>query len=150
MKYRHEVHKYILEEDELYNTGIKGYDIDTQFIKLSPDGIMLLRKGYQSDGPSGPTVDTPWTIPAAFGHDAGYDLIQMGLLPMEYQHVFDGLFYQLLIRDGNIWADRKPTILRPILKKWVENRALLWYTGVYDFGKSSCNPKNIEQILEAP
>jgi len=150
MKYRKELHKYFLEEDERYVTEIKGYDIDTQFIKLSPDGIMLLRKGYQSDGPSGPTWDSPWTIPAAFGHDAGYDLIEMELLPLEYQHVFDGLFYLWLIRDGNIWANRKPIIIRSVLKKWAENRARVWYEAVYYLGKSSCNPKNREPILEAP
>ena len=151
MKYRKELHKYTLCEDRTTGTGIKGHDIDTQFIKLSPDGELLLRTGYQSDGPSGPTPDYVWTIPGAFDHDAGYDLIQMGLLPMECKETFDALAYWRWLKDGYTWAERQPVIIRSILKKLVVERQMqLWYNAVYYLGKPACEPKNLEPILEAP
>jgi len=38
------------------------------------EGRMLLKAGFRSDGPSGPTIDTDDFLPGAFIHDGGYKL----------------------------------------------------------------------------
>lgn len=150
IEYIEEVHKYTLRGDALFNTGITGYDIDTQFIKLSPDSMMLIRKGYGWDGPSGPTIDSSYTMQGSLVHDAGYDLIEMGLLPMSLREKFDALLYAQCIADAKIVSERYPTPIRQIIYWHAERRILLWYNAVCDFAAFAADPKNAPKILTAP
>jgi len=150
IKYIEEPHKYTLAEDAYYRTGIKGFDIDTHFIKLSSDGLMLIRKDYGWDGASGPTIDTKDTMQGSLVHDAGYDLIKAGLLPKEYKGVFDAMLYAQCVADAKYRISKKPAILRPLLEKQAERRFLTWYNAVYYAADFACDPKNAPKILEAP
>jgi len=74
IKYR-EGYKYVLHETYSVQTSIRPpADIITPFITLTASGLLILRAGYASDGPSGPTIDTKNFIRGAFGHDADRDL----------------------------------------------------------------------------
>lgn len=132
MKYR-AGYKYQLYEDEQFITGIYGKNIKTDFIELFANGVLIGRKGYAWDGASGPTIDTKNSMRAALVHDMGYQLMREGLLTLDYKEYFDGLFYLTLRQDGMSYL-----------------RALVWYNGVYKFGKSSTLPENDRPILEAP
>jgi hypothetical protein len=132
MKYR-KGYKYQLYEDETFRTGIKGFEIRSDFITLMPDGILTCKKGYAWDGASGPTWDTPSSMRGSLIHDAGYQLMREGHLPLDYKVVFDGLFYLTLIHDG-----------------MNKVRAWVWYKGVLWFAKGATLPEHDRPILVAP
>jgi hypothetical protein len=132
VKYR-EGYKYQVYEDEEFITGIHGKEIHTDFIDLFANGVLICRKGYAWDGASGPTWDTPSSMRGSLIHDAGYQLMREGCLPLDYKVVFDGLFYLTLIHDG-----------------MTHIRAWLWYKGVILFGKGSTLPEHDRPILVAP
>jgi hypothetical protein len=132
MKYR-EGYKYQLYEDESFITGIYGKHIKTDFIELFPNGVLMGRKGYAWDGPSGPTFDTKNSLRPSLGHDMGFQLIREGLLDPEYKDVFDGLFYIWLRADGMNHL-----------------RAYVWFKAVSWFAGEACKPENDRKILEAP
>ena len=124
MKYR-AGYKYQLYEDESCQVDIHGFNIDTQFIKLTPDGVLTAKKGYAWDGASGPTIDDKTNMRAALIHDAGYQLMSEGLIPLSYRSYIDELFYDLLLKDG------MPKI-----------RAIIWYNAVRRFASDSALPEN--------
>ena len=97
-----------------------GHTVNTQFIDLSPDGMLTIRKGYASDGPSGPTIDTKTFMRGAFVHDALYQLMREGHLPRELKNDADRELQRWCIADG-MWKIRA---------WWV-------YRGVKKFGTSS-------------
>lgn len=51
-------YKYQLMEQYSFDVAIKEYEIDTPYLSLGNDGILIIKKGYAWDGPSGPTIDT--------------------------------------------------------------------------------------------
>lgn len=126
-------YKYQVYEDETFVTGIHGKEIYTDFISLFANGALICRKGYAWDGASGPTWDSKSSMRASLLHDAGYQLMREGHLPLDYKVVFDGLFYLTLIHDGMSRV-----------------RAYVWYKGVLLFGKGSTMPENDREILVAP
>jgi hypothetical protein len=77
-------YKYQIRKNHHFQTNIRGFEANTQFIKLSKEGLLSILNGYACDGPSGPTIDTPIFLYAAFIHDALYQLIRMGHLPFPF------------------------------------------------------------------
>jgi len=75
--------KYQLEEDFVVRTEILVNRVvdDGAFLRLMPDGWLLIRKGYAWDGPSGPTFDTDDFMIGSLVHDAFYQMLRRGLLP---------------------------------------------------------------------
>jgi hypothetical protein len=132
MKYR-KGYKYQLYEDETFRTGIKGFEIRSDFITLMPDGMLTCKKGYAWDGASGPTWDSKSSMRGSLIHDAGYQLMREGHLPLDYKVVFDGLFYLQLLDDG--------------MNRY---RAWIWYKSVLWFAKGSTLPEHDRPILTAP
>ncbi len=133
IKYYEEV-KYQLAEDITLMTGIiPPQPIDTLFIALDMDGKMTIREWYCWDGPSGPTIDTPTSMPGSLFHDGGYQLIREGFLPMEYREKFDQLLHDICEADG--------------MYSW---RADLWKEAVERFAQSAAEWKNERKVLTAP
>lgn len=66
---------------------------------------ITLRKGYASDGPSGPTIDTKNFMRGAFRHDSGYQLIQLGIYPQSSKDAWDRQLQADCIEDG-MWKIR--------------------------------------------
>lgn len=125
--------KYQLDGNFSIQTEITGETIETDYISLSEGGLLTLKHGYASDGPSGLTIDTRNSIRAAFVHDALYYLIRNRLIDMKWKKYADQLFYQLLLEDG-MW----------------EPRAYLWYCGVRWRGAESLYPSKERLVLRAP
>ncbi|MFH0814287.1 MAG: hypothetical protein V2A69_15840, partial [Pseudomonadota bacterium] len=51
-------YKYQLVQPYIHDIEIKGYEVDSPYLKLGPNGVLEMSKGYAWDGPSGPTIDT--------------------------------------------------------------------------------------------
>lgn len=74
--------------------------IITEHIELSPDGKLAIKAGYAWDGPSGPALDTPSGMRASLVHDALYQLMRMGLLPILWRKEADLELRRIAREDG--------------------------------------------------
>lgn len=129
-------YKYQLVEPLLLNVssqGIVGFSAETDWITLDPYGMLLLKKGYASDGPSGPSIDTKSFMRGAFGHDALYQLIREGYIPITYRKNADMFLYYTCISDGMLVA-----------------RAMYVYSAVRLFGEPNCISGNERKVIIAP
>ncbi len=132
--YYQEGFKYQLRRKVKVKTKIKGYRVSGRFFYyLYPDGTLIIQRGYAWDGPSGPTIDTPDSLPASLVHDVFYEMMRKGLLPRKLRKEVDYDFYKRLIKDGMHWA-----------------RATVWQTAVRLGAKGASLPKNLKKVLVAP
>jgi len=94
-------YKYQLEETYKAATGILGLSGGNDFVWIEPDGFMTIRRGYAWDGASGPAIDTPSFMRGALKHDAGYQLIRLGVLSKdEHRKRIDELLRETVLEDG--------------------------------------------------
>jgi len=131
----------------LYTTGYKhrterAYTLQTGivppvacgngFVSLDMAGGMAIAPQYSWNGASGPVWETRNSIIASAFHDAGYQMMREGLVPLSYRAQFDDLLYRTLVAAG-MW---------PL-------RAAVWHLAVTKFGLKHALPHDPE-ILEAP
>lgn len=64
---------------------------------------LTIPEGWEWDGPSGPTLDTPNNLLPSLVHDALYTLGNQGLLDESCRSYADDVFYQLLRQEGVGW-----------------------------------------------
>ena len=152
-------YRYQLAEDYYAMIDIFHYqDIDTEFINLTKHGLLWVKKGYASDGPSGPTkivcdiLTILGLIPfigriflwhkrkvletimrGAVGHDACYELLRKGLLPPEARLPVDKELKKACLKDG-----------------MSKIRAWYVYRGVRRFAGYASDPKNEKRTYHAP
>lgn len=101
IRFTQDTYKYQLKEDYSVAVDIKDHNVDTTFLALDPTGLLLIRKGYVWDGPSGPTYDTPSFMRAALVHDSLYELMRNGHLDNEkYRIVADQTMRKIAKQDG--------------------------------------------------
>jgi hypothetical protein len=104
MKYIHyrSGYKYQLAADFSIVVDVHPTEpIETEFIRLEPDGTLFIRSGYAWDGPSGPTIDTKKTfMRGSVVHDALYQLIRFKKLPPETREQADIALHQICREDG--------------------------------------------------
>ena len=127
-------YKYQLSYD--YNIHIPIFPkkvIITDFISLTINGYLTVRKDYAWDGPSGPTIDTKSFMRGSLVHDVLYQLIREGLLPKEYRERADELLGTICLEDGML----------KIRAWWV-------YRSVRRLAGFAANPKNKKEIIQAP
>jgi hypothetical protein len=98
MKYKRG-YKYQLVADEVFKTKIIGYSIDTPFVRLTLIGILTARHGYAWNG-ANVIPDSKEVLRGSCGHDAGYQLIQEGLLPFTERIYIDELLRTCCLEDG--------------------------------------------------
>ena len=135
MKYR-KGYKYQVADDDYIQTEIyPKHDIEIKFVSLSKKGLLRVKTGYASDGPSGPTIDRPRShvIRGAVFHDALYQLMRMELLDSYWRPFADRLAYQTWLKDG-MW-------------KW---RARQRYKAISKHASFAAEPKNKKKIYESP
>ena len=100
IKYRGS-YKYQLAETYTIKIPIRPrYSVVHDFLALDLSGVMTIKKGYCWDGCSGPTIDRKTTQRAGLEHDAGYQLIRIGVLPICDRAGFDRKFRHGLKTDG--------------------------------------------------
>lgn len=127
-------YKYqICSDFDIFVDIFPGENIDVEFISLQTDGLLTIKSGYASDGPSGPTIDTKNFMRGAFVHDALYQLIRMEKLSLSHRKQADKELRKICREDGMTW----------IRAWWV-------YKAVRFGGKDSALPENKKKVLIAP
>lgn len=114
LKYRNvKMFKYVVIEEYRHKTPFHHMDAKAPLIELLHDGTLVVSPGYFWDGPSGPTIDTQDSMRGSLVHDALFELMRRGLIPIESKQEADRLLETICIEDG----------MRP-------DRARLWYNMV--------------------
>ena len=126
-------YKYICQEDwqgqiNLYPTE----DIETPYCKLSMDGDISISRGYGSDGPSGPSIDTDTFMLGAWVHDALYQLLRDEALPQTYRQGADRVLVEICEAKGMNWFRRQYV-----------------YRSLRMFGSPAASPHNKKEVLIA-
>ena len=128
-------YKYQIVEE--YSTNIPIYpdsDIDSDYITLSSNGNIVIKKGYAWDGPSGPTFDTLNFMRCSLIHDALYQLMRANALDNTvYREPADRLLQKMCREDG----------MSSIRAWWV-------YKGLRLGGNPAADPANKKPIVKAP
>ena len=132
MRYR-SGYKYQLTQDTAATTEITDHEVETPYIKLHIDGVIVILEGYAWDGPSGPTIDTRSFMRGSLVHDALYQLLREGHLPPAYRLEADRTLRKICRQDG----------MSRIRSTWV-------YLAVRAFGKLSADPMRRKAELQAP
>ena len=130
IKYR-KGYKYQLAEDWTEQTKLTGFSAKTQFIELTPEGVLTAFSGYAWDGPSGPTVDDETNMEASLGHDVFYQLMRMGLIPLECRLFADTWFKNKCVE-----------------KKMPSLKASIWFSFLRKFAGWAADPKRAKKIYK--
>lgn len=158
MKYRKGV-KYTCAEDFSEFTGIHGTFYETEFGRLETNGKLTIKEGYACDGPSGPAIDSPQLMAAAFVHDFLYGLLRNGILRPEFRFEADMIFYKMAIRAGRVlvqrFRDRRSLgVLTPLVSMiyggWCRFRAWYCYSAVSLLAASAADPANRRKVITVP
>lgn len=124
-------YKYQTAFDYTFKTNIKPDQVvSDDFIVLSMNGELMIKKGYAWDGPSGPTFDTKNSMPASCKHDALFQLMRRGLLSRECKDEADAEFYQELLDAG-----------------MCKGRAWVWYMGVKYASKRATLAESVKRVF---
>jgi len=109
----------------------QGVRFKSEYIEVKGDRCRVSR-GYASDGPSGPTFDTPSFMRGAFEHDPLYQLLRMGVFPQECRQFADKAIIARAKKSGMWWPRR-------------------WWThaGLKLFGANAASPSSVKKILRA-
>lgn len=128
-------YKYQLVDEYVTDIDIKPKnDIVTDYVALSAEGKLTIRKSYAWDGPSGPTIDTLNFMRGSLVHDALYQLMRLEKLDRKiYRNPADRLLQKMCREDG----------MSSIRAWWV-------YRGVKYFGDPSADPANKKPVKKAP
>ena len=109
------------------------FPIFTSYLTLTSSGVLKIEAGYAWDGPSGPTVDSKNFMRGSLVHDALYQLIRLGKLPLETKQVADELLRTMCLEDG----------MSRIRASWV-------LLGVRLGGGASLLPEAEPEVISAP
>lgn len=115
-------------------TAILGYNIDTEFYSLTPDGVLTGKVGYAWDGASGwLTIQTKSNRRGSLFHDILYQMLRAGQLPHDpCFHLANEELRKICLRD-----------------KMMKFRADYFFKAVEDFGNAAAAIQP-EKILKAP
>lgn len=125
-------YKYQLAEDYTVKTDVLPDDVViTDFYTLTTGGVLLVKKGYSWDGPSGPALDTKDGMRGSLVHDVLYQAIGAKQLDMKWRKQADKELYRICREDGMLLI-----------------RAGYWYAAVRMAGGSIAEAD--DEILYAP
>lgn len=98
-------YKYLLLRTYTHKTPFVGYNCGNEYLWLLPDGTLVIRLGYRWDGASGPAIDTETFMRGSLVHDALYQLIREGFLPLDDRAWADLELRVICLEDG-MWPVR--------------------------------------------
>ncbi len=133
IKYRSGYKYQLVEEHQVKVSVVPADNIKTDFIELSTEGMLVIKKGYAWDGPSGPTLDTPNFMRGSLVHDALYQLLRNELIEQKWRDEADEELRRICCEDG------MPKIC-----------ARLVYMAVRKWGKVAASPESRKKIHKAP
>jgi len=106
------------------------------WLSLATNGLLIIKWGFPTDGPSGPTFDTPPTIKGATVHDALCQLAAQGLLG----EVTEKLRDQINAEADAVWDASG-------MSQW---RTEIWEAMLDRFGDFAMSPENRWAVIEVP
>lgn len=108
--------------------------IETDYISLDMNGLLIIKKGYAWDGPSGLAPDTRNFMRASLVHDALYQLMR----------------YQVL--DRTQYRKRSDKLLQTMCKEDEMNPIFAWfaYILVRIGGDQAAHYENKKKVIRAP
>jgi len=127
-------YKYQLVENYSVEVNIRPVEpIDMDYIALTADGLLTVKKSYAWDGPSGPTFDTKNFMRGSLVHDALYQLMRDGYLPATFREQADLELHRICREDGM-------------------SKFRAWYVllGVRKGAGFAVTPESRKPVLEAP
>lgn len=127
--------KYQLHEDiRFIIPSLAEYGpINTEWITVDCKGVLTLKRGFASDGASGPTIDTKSSMRGVFLHDGLYYLMRNGYIPRDYRETADRIIKVMCIMDG--------------MYGW---RAKAWYKMLRAFGNKNVLASHRRVVKYAP
>ena len=95
-------YKYQLQENyTVFTDIIPERLINTEYLILTLNGLLTIRRGYAWDGPSGPAIDTVNFMRGSLVHDALYQLMRdIYLDSKKHRESTDRLLQKMCIEDG--------------------------------------------------
>lgn len=147
---------YQVRGDYTIQTNMVGFDIDTRWFRLTPDGLLTIRDGYAWDGASG-AFDKGLEIPSLV-HDAFYQMLREGLLPHDpCFHIANKELSRIYLEDAiekaEIESKKKPLGTQWAFKlaetRWAKTRAEYVFIAVESFGDAHAAVRT-EKLLTAP
>lgn len=126
-------YKYQLAKRYVGRIDIKPpEDIANEYIALSKNGVLVIKKGYAWDGATY-FPDIIILIRISLVHDALYQFLREGLLSPSYREEADGVLKKMCRENGM-------------------NRITTWivYKGVRIFASYAANPRNKKKVFTAP
>jgi hypothetical protein len=116
-------YKYQLVEDYFHVLPMAFDSIESfelGFIKWNPS-ILLIKRGYAWDGPSGPALDTKDFMRASLVHDALYQCMRQGLIDISLRKVCDEELRRICIEAG--MCSTRAAIVYDAVRLFGENSA---------------------------
>jgi len=101
IKYKSGYEYQIDEEYQVKVSVIPKEDVQIEhYIELNTEGMLVIKKGYAWDGPSGPTWDTPNFMRGSLVHDVLYQLLRNKLLEQKWRNEADRELRRICREDG--------------------------------------------------
>ena len=82
-------------EPYTHETDMRGFAANSDYLSLTEEGRLEVKRTYAWDGPSGPTIDTRNFMRGSLVHDALYQLIRLEVLPPESRKRADQLLREI-------------------------------------------------------
>jgi len=114
--------KYELAETYVSRVNItppEDLAVQDTWVALDKYGQLTMKEHYCWDGPSGPAIDTVTFMRGSLVHDALYQLIRVGLLPMSKRKAADQEMQRICREDGMWWPRTVWTYWAVRLFGWV-------------------------------
>ncbi len=128
-------YKYQLKQSYSIQIEIKPKAaVGTEYLSLTLDGLLTVKKGYAWDGPSGPAIDTLNFMRGSLVHDALYQLMRERFL------------------DHDACREPADRLLQGICKEDGMSTIRAWgvYHGVRLGGGPAADPANDKPLVRAP
>ncbi|MCB4365394.1 hypothetical protein KIH07_16750 [Hydrogenophaga taeniospiralis] len=119
------------------------------FVWLTIDGRLIVRRHYAWDGASGPAYNDKAFVRPALGHDAICQLWQLGVIDDAGRRAADKLLGRMLRNDMKIIANRYPLVPRLALKALAVVRPV-WVVPAVQLYSRYFAGKTENPVLEAP
>ena len=133
IKYRSGYKYQLAEQYQVTVSVTPENDIKTDYIELSTEGMLIMKKGYAWDGPSGPTIDTRNFMRGSLVHDALYQLLRNEFIEQKWRDQADEELRRICREDG-----------MSKIRAWWVHRA------VRSGGEPAASPESRKKIHKAP
>jgi len=100
IKYRSGYKYQLIAEYQVKVSVIPENHLKTDFLELDTEGMLIIKKGYAWDGPSGPAIDTPNFMRGSLVHDALYQLMRNKFIGQEWRDEADEELRRICREDG--------------------------------------------------